>query len=232
MKIFAVYKKEILSLFVSPIAYVSIALFLFLLSYLVTYDLYTSDLRDVFSSLSVLMIFFIPMITMRALSEEMNRGTHELLLTSPLTLFNIVVGKFLAVLTLVLVLFLCTVQYVVLVATYGHPEWQVLASGYLGLFLLCAQFVAIGVFASSLTGNQFIAAIVTFVGLLFFIAVDILSYVFSPSSLGRIFEHLAVFTHFQDFDRGLLDLSHFIYYIGMIILFLFLTVRNLETKRW
>jgi ABC-2 type transport system permease protein len=232
MKTFAVYKKEVVSLFVSPIAYVSIALFLFLLSYLVTFDLNTGDMRDVFSGMSILMIFFIPMATMRVLSEEMSRGTHELLLTSPLSLASIVTGKFLAVMTLVLALFLCTAQYAVLIAVYGKPDWTLIATGYLGLLLLCAQFVAIGVFASSLTSNQFIAAVVTFVGLLFFIAVDVLSYVFAPGVLADVFEHLAVFTHFQDFDSGLLNLSHFIYYIGMIILFLFLAVRKLETKRW
>jgi ABC-2 type transport system permease protein len=232
MKTLAIYKKEVLSLFVSPIAYVSMALFLFLLSYLVTYDMNTSDLRDVFSAMSILMIFFIPMATMRTMSEEMSRGTHELLLTSPASLASIVAGKFLAVMTLVIALFLCTGQYAVIAAMYGKPDWMLISTGYLGMLLLCAQFVAIGVFASSLTSNQFIAAVITFVALLFFIAVDVLSYIFETVSLGSVFEHLAVFTHFQDFDRGLLDLSHFIYYFGMIILFLFLTVRNLETRRW
>ena len=229
---FAVFKKEVVSLFVSPVAYVSIALFLFLLSFLVTNDIYSSDLRDVLSAMPVLMIFFIPMATMRTLADEARTGTHELLLTSPLGLGSIVLGKYLAVMTLVLALLVCTGQYVVLVAVYGKPQWPLMLTGYLGLFLLCGQFAAMGVFASSLTSNQFIAAVATFVGLLFFIAVDVLASVFSPGVLADVFTHLAVFSHAADFDKGLLDLSHFIYYTGMITLFLFLTVRNLETRRW
>ena len=143
-KTFAIYKKEVVSLFLSPMAYVSMAVFLFLLSYLVTFDISTSDLRDVFSAMSILMLFFIPMATMRTLADEMKTGTHELLMTSPLTLTNIVVGKFLAIMTLVLALFLCTGEFVALVAIYGRPNWLLLLSGYLGLFLLCAQFTAIG----------------------------------------------------------------------------------------
>ena len=230
-KILAVYKKDTASLFVSPVAYVSIALFMFLISIMVTRDMATADLRDVFGATGLFMIFVIPMATMRTWSEELTGGTHELLHTSPLTFTHIVIGKFLAVMTLILAIFLLTGQYALLVLKFGKPDWGPIATGYLGMFLLCGAFVSIGVFASSLTGNQFISAVIAFVILLFFMFVDTLASLF-PGFIGTVFEELAVFKHYEPFDKGLLDLSHVIFFVGFIFVFLFLTVRNLEARRW
>ena len=231
-KALAIYKKEVQTLFVSPIAYVSIALFMFLMSLMVTNNMYTADLRDVFGYIGLFMIFIVPMATMRLWAEEVGKGTHELLLTSPVGLGSIVAGKFLAVMTLVLAIFALTGEYVFLVAKYGKPDWGPIITAYIGMFLLCMSFVAMGVFASSLTNNQFIAAVVTFVLLLFFMVVDTFAMIFPPGLFTQVMEELAIFSHYEDFDKGLLDLANVIFYVGFTFTFLFLTVRNLEARRW
>ena len=230
-KILAVYKKDTASLFVSPVAYVSIALFMFLISIMVTRDMAAADLRDVFGATGLFMIFVIPMATMRTWAEELTGGTHELLLTSPLSFTHIVIGKFLSVMTLIFAIFLLTGEYALLVYKFGKPDWGPIFTGYLGMFLLCGAFVSIGVFASSLTGNQFISAVIAFVILLFFMFVDTLASLF-PGFIGTVLEELAVFKHYEPFDKGLLALSHVVFFIGFIFVFLFLTVRNLEARRW
>lgn len=228
----AIYKREIRSLFFSPVAYISIALFMFLVSLMVTSNIYQASMREVFSSMSLFLIFVVPMATMRVLSEEMRMGTNELLLTSPVSLAGIVLAKFFAVMTLMGAIFLLSGEYVLMLAQYGKPDWGPIITGYIGLLLLCSAFVSIGVFASSLTKNQFISAVVTFVIMLFFIIIDSLSNMFTLPGVSDILEQISIFKHYEDFFKGVLNLSNFIYYIGFTFIFLFLTVRNLETKRW
>jgi ABC-2 type transport system permease protein len=230
-KAFAIYKKEVMSLFVSPIAYVSIALFLLLVSLMVTNTLYMADMRDVFATMASMMIFVIPMATMKVLSEETRSGTNELLMTSPVSLTSIVLGKFFAVMTLIFAIFLLTGEYVILIAKYGKPDWGPIFTGYLGLFLLSGAFVSIGVFASSLTKSQFVAAVVTFVVILFFLLIDSLP-LFGMAAMSEILTHLSLIGQYEDFYKGLLNLTHVIFYLGFISVFLFLAVRSLDARRW
>lgn len=230
----AVYKRELKSLFFSPIAFIAIALSMFMLSLLVTGNFYQADMRDVFGTMPILMLFLIPMATMRTLSEEIKLGTNELLMTSPVSLGGIVFGKYLAVMTLLSAIFALSGEYVVLISVYGKPDWGPVFTGYAGLVFLFSAFVSVGIFMSSLTKNQFVAAMLTFVTILFFIVIDsdLATNIFGVFGVADIVDHISIFKHYEDFYKGVLNLSHFVYYVGFTFLFLFFTVRNLETRRW
>jgi len=232
IKAFAVYKKDVMSLFFSPVAYITVALFMFLVSLMGAGNMYQASMRDVFGYMSLFMIFVIPMATMRVFSEEMRQGTIELLMTSPAPLWALVIGKFAAVMTLIAAIFALSGEFVIFIAKYGKPDWGPMVSGYIGLLLLSSAFVSIGVFSSSLTKNQFISAVICFVVMLFFMVINTLSEFFGPGAASEVLNQLAIFTHFYDFDKGLITLSNVVYYIGFTFLFLFLTVRNLEMRRW
>lgn len=190
MKILAICKRDFVNYFTTPIAYIVLAIFLFLIgrifwfSYINFAEAYRSYsaypwakeeltlgqavLRPYFMIMSNILMFFIPLITMRLISEEKKIGTIEFLLTSPVTVPQIIIGKFLAASGLVIVMLIGTSIYPMLLQFYGHPDLGALASGYMGLLLLAFAFIGLGLFASSLTENQIIAAIISFAVLLLF----------------------------------------------------------------
>ena len=247
--------KEIRSLFVSPIAYVVLTGFLLLggwfffnllfrFSYLLT--LYTGlqnlqglqglNLNEhvtapLLHNLTIVLVIMVPIITMRAFAEEKRNGTYELLLTSPLTVSQIVLGKFLAGIFFIFVMILLTGIYPAILLLYGNPELGILASGYLGLLLLGMVFVSVGLLTSSLTENQIVAAVTCFVILL-------LLYVLSwPSetagvTLGGVLKYLSVIEHFSEMVKGLIDTKNLVYFLTLILLSLFLTHRSVEASRW
>jgi len=253
--IFILAAKEIRSLFVSPIAYVVLTGFLLLggwfffnllfrFNYLLT--LYTNFqnlqglqsinlnehvITPLLHNLTILLVIMVPIIAMRAFAEEKRNGTYELLLTSPLRVTEIVLGKFLGCLFFVSVMILLTGIYPVILLVYGNPELGILASGYLGLFLLGTVFTSIGLLTSSLTENQIVAAVTCFVILL-------LLYVLSwPSettgaALGSILKYLSVVEHFSEMVKGLIDTQNLVYFLSLILLSLFLTHRTVEASRW
>src|SRR3989338_2615214 len=252
--ILVIVGKEIRSLFVSPIAYVVLTGFLLLggwfffnllfrFSYLLT--LYTGlqnrqgleglNLNDyviapLLHNLTIILVIMVPIITMRSFAEEKKSGTYELLLTSPLTVTELVLGKFLGALFFVLVMILLTGIYPAILLFYGNPEFGTLASGYLGLFLLAVVFVSVGLLTSSLTENQIVAAVTCFVILL-------LLYVLSwPSettaTLGDVLKYLSVIEHFSEMVKGLVDTRNLVYLLSLILLSLFLTHRSVEASRW
>ena len=173
----------------------------------------------------------VPIITMRSFAEEKKSGTYELLLTSPLTVTQIVMGKFLGSLFFIFVMIMLTGIYPAILLFYGNPELGILASGYLGLFLLGMVFISVGLFTSSLTENQIVAAVTCFVILL-------LLYVLSwPSetagaALGDILKYLSVIEHFSEMVKGLIDTRSLVYFLSIIFLSLFLTHRSVEASRW
>jgi ABC-2 type transport system permease protein len=231
-KTFYIFKKEMKSLFTSPLAYIVIAVFLALNSYFLIGDLREASMRDIFGFMATLFIFTMPLMTMRTFSEEYRHGTDELLMTSPLTLTEIVVGKFLGVLGLLVVIMIMSLQYVVIIAHYGNPEWGPIFTGYIGLILMSGSFAALGVFMSSLTKNQMVAAAITFGAVLFVIAIEQLSNFFTGTVAAKVLAALGIINHYLDFDKGVIDTTHLIYYFGFMFLFLFLTVRRLEARRW
>ncbi len=253
--IWVLAKKEIHSLFVSPIAYVVLTGFLLLggwlffnllfrFNYLLT--LYTSfqnlggaqglNLNDfvitpLLQNLTIILLIMVPVITMRTFAEEKKSGTYELLLTSPLTVTQIVLGKFLGCLFFIFVMILLTGIYPAILLFYGNPELGILASGYLGLFLLSVVFVSVGLLTSSLTENQIVAAVSCFVILL-------LLYVLSwpaettGSASGSLLKYLSVVEHFSEMTKGLIDTKDLVYFLTLIFLSLFLTYRSVEASRW
>jgi ABC-2 type transport system permease protein len=246
--------KEIRSLFVSPIAYVVLTGFLLLggwfffnLLFRFTYmlSLYTGlqnteglqslnlneyVMAPLLHNLTIVLVIMIPIITMRAFAEEKRSGTYELLLTSPLRVTEIVLGKLLGALAFLAVMILLTAIYPAILLLYGNPELGIVAAGYLGLFLLAAVFVSVGLLTSSLTENQIVAAVTCFVILL-------LLYVISwPAettglALGNTLKYLSVVEHFGEMVKGLIDTRDIVYFLSLIVLSLFLTHRAVEASR-
>lgn len=247
--------KELRSLFVSPIAYVVLTGFLLLggwfffnLLFRFTYlaSLYTGMrnleeglqsinlnehvMAPLLHNLAIILVILVPIITMRAFAEEKRSGTYELLLTSPLTVTEIVLGKFLGCISFVGIMILLTAVYPAILLYYGNPEPGILFSGYLGLFLLAVVFVSVGLLTSSLTENQIVAAVSCFVALL-------LLYVISwpaettGSAFGGTLKYLSVVEHFGDMVKGVIDTKALVYLVSLIVMSLFLTHRSVEASR-
>jgi ABC-2 type transport system permease protein len=253
--ILAIYRREMGSYFVSPIAYIVIGFFLLVTGYFFSnilsffiqqsfslqmqrfgpqeMDVPSLVIRNFFGLVSTIVLFMIPMLTMGIYAEERKRGTMELLMTSPLTEAQIVLGKFLAALSLYVVMLAPTFIYQVIMARYSEPglPWRVLLSSYLGVLLLGAVLVAIGAFISSLTESQIIAAVVTFVVFLLLWVLD-MGVRGTSTTLGEILQYLSILRHYDDFARGVIDTSSIVFYLSLTALGLFLTLRSLDSMRW
>jgi ABC-2 type transport system permease protein len=180
---------------------------------------------------SLLLLLLTAVLTMRLLAEERKLGTIELLLTAPVRESEIILGKFLGSLGIIAVMLVLTFYYPILLKVFGDPDIGPIATGYLGLFLLSCASLAIGIFASSLTSNQIVAAVVTG-GILFGLwflgsAADYL-----PRALGDVIGYFSLSNYFPDFITGIIDTRGIIYYLSVTALFLFLAIRSLENSRW
>ena len=199
--VWAVSVRELRSYFLSPLAYVVIALFLALSGYLFALILANgreASLRGLVQNVSVLYLFIVPAISMRLLAEEQRTGTVELLLTNPVQEWEIVTGKFLASVLLVLVMLGLTLLFPLFLFIYGNPDRGPIIAGYVGIFLQAAAFLSIGLWASSLTQNQIVAAIVSFALLLILWLSENLGQ-FLGGTIGSIISYTSVITHFQSF---------------------------------
>ncbi len=253
-KIFSICKRDFVNYFNSPIAYVLIALFLFLTgkvfmialaNLLEAYRIYSQYpwakeeitlaqmvLRPFFLLMSNILLFMIPMITMRLIAEEKKLGTIEFLYTSPITIHQIIFGKFFAAISLVLIMLLGTAIYPLLLKIYGNPDLGTVASGYIGLILLAMAFIGLGLFASSLTENQIIAAIINFSILLLFWMINWGSRNISNPKLAEVLNYLSIPEHFGDFAKGVVDTQHSFYFLSIAAFGLFLTWIILQSHRW
>jgi ABC-2 type transport system permease protein len=256
--ILAIYRRELGGYFVSPIAYLVIGFFLlatgfFFYNYLSFYsqqalmaqmqaqrfggppemDVPGLVLRSFLGLVAMIALFVVPMLTMGVYAEERKRGTMEMLMTSPVTELQIVMGKFLAAYTLFLLMVAPTLIYQLLMGFYSDPgmPWKVMASGYLGVLLLGAVLIAIGSFISALTESQIIAAVVTFVVFLMLWVIDI-GVRDASGGLGGVLQYLSILRHFDDFTRGVIDTSSVVFYLSLTVLGLFLTLRTLDSMRW
>jgi ABC-2 type transport system permease protein len=253
--ILAIAAKDIRSQFVSPIAYVVLTGFLllggwFFFNMLARFNLllqlYLSFrnpeamqrlnlnefvIAPLLHNLAVILVILIPVVTMRSFAEEKRSGTYELLMTSPLTITEIVLGKFLGAFVFVLVLVLLTGVYPLILVLYGNPEPGVILSGLLGLLLLATAFVSVGLLTSSFTENQIIAAVSCLVALL-------LLYVISwpadtaGEKMGAVLKYLSLTEHFGEMVKGIIDTRDLTYFGSVIVLALFLTQRSVESLRW
>ncbi len=232
--IITIARKELVSYFTSPVAYIVMMVFLGITGWYFTSELFLGGfvtMRVVFSIIPFIFIIFIPIISMRTFAEEKKLGTIELLLTKPVTDFDIIIGKFLATLGLTIATILPTIVYVVTLTFLGPVDLGPIISAYIGLFLMAGVYISIGVFTSSLTENQIIAAILSFV---IIFVLYLLNYIlgYLPTTISNILQYISSSYHFNSIQRGVLDSRDLIYYISGIAIFLFLTRLSLESRKW
>lgn len=187
--------------------------------------------RPFFGNLAVLWLFVVPLLTMRLFAEEKRSGTAELLFTFPLTDWAIILGKFVAALAVCALFLAATLIYSLALLSLVQVDWPAVAVGYLGLILLTGAFLSLGVFSSTLTENQIIAAVIAFGLLLLFWLIGWYEEIGSASLQG-VFRYLSMLGHFETFARGVLDSRDVLFYLGFSFFFLFLTKRQLESRRW
>ncbi len=251
----AVFKRELRQYLQTPGTYVALAFFLILSGSLFTLiigDYLTASAQvtsggkpladtdlpldptvrivtQLFSTLNFLMLFLIPILTMRLISEEKRSGTFELLVSTPLGNWSILLGKYLAALTMgTALLALCGV-YPLLCRTFCRPETPVVFACFLGLFLIIVAYTAFGLFASSLTESQIASAVLSFAGLLLF---QMVGWLFKSGTLGAVAAGLSIYQHSDSFTRGVVVLNDVLFFILFTIFFLFLTAQSLDARRW
>lgn len=231
----AVFKRDLRAYFTSPIGYVFIAIFLVLANlffYIYNILSQSSDLTNLFANLLFLLSFIIPILTMRLFSEELRQKTDQLLLTAPVSIGGIVVGKYLACLTVFVIAMLCTLTWPLIIAMFGHPALYTTIGNYAGLLFAVAAFIAIGMFISALTESQIVAAIITFAVYLALYMLSNLASSITNDALREVISWISVFSRYSHFRIGLFALDDIVYYVSLTGIFLFLTGRVLEKKRW
>jgi gliding motility-associated transport system permease protein len=188
-------------------------------------------IRNLIQNVTILVLFLMPAITMRTYSEEKRSGTIELLLTSPLTDFQIILGKFIGALSLWAATLAVSLIHIGILFIYGNPEWKPIATAYLGLLLFGACFISVGLFISSLTKNQVVAFAATFGVFLFLWVINWIGS-FSGPTVNELTNYLSIVGHFDDFAKGVIDTTHLIYYLSFITFGLFLTAKSVDSERW
>lgn len=229
-----IYRKEFKSFFYSPVAYIVMIVFISITGWFFTKDLFVVGLvtmRGVFDLLPLMLMFFIPAMTMRTFSDEKKSGTLELLLTKPVSDLDIVTGKFLAVLAFTGITLVPTLVYMITLAFLGPLSISTVLTSYLALLLMSSMFISIGIFCSSLTEYQVVAFIVGFFILLPFILLNKVL-VFLPASLASFFEYISADFHYQNIAKGVLDTRSIIYFISGTAIFIVLTLTSLAKRKW
>jgi ABC-2 type transport system permease protein len=248
--VIAIAHKELRSYFSSPMAYIIIGFFalpfgVFFYLYLDAFvrqslqmgetggavNVNQQVIRYVLQNASVIILFIMPMITMRTYSEEKRSGTIELLLTSPVTDVEIILGKFFGALGLYVAMLLVTLLYIAILFVYGAPEWRPLVACYLGLLLMGGAFLSLGLLISSTTNNQIVAGIISFIVFLMLWIVGWFADSAGPT-MGAVTRYLSITEHFDDFSKGIIDTKHIIYYLSLITIGLFLTAKSVDSERW
>ena len=235
MNTFNIAWKETKSYFGTPAAYVVGAMFLALTGVFfvseITSPFSEADVREIVDWASFFIIFLAPLLTMRLLAEEQKLGTLELLLTSPVRDWEVVIGKYLASLLILAAILAATLYYVLLLYVFGSPDTGPILSGYFGLLLYGAAALAIGLLGSSFSGNQIVAAVVGIAILLMLSYVDRIGGLVE-GIVRQIVQGMSMNSHIVDFTRGVIDLSSVVYFLSLAAVFIFLAIRSLETRRW
>lgn len=256
-KFLAIFNREVKSYFSSPIAYVVIGLFLLIAGiffYLIVsnfvqmcmradmqaqyyrmappkLNVNMMAIRPLMHNISLFALFFLPLVTMRLYSDEKRTGTIELLMTSPVTNLQSILGKFSAGALLYIIMLGFTGIFMALLFAYGDPELGPILTGYLGLLLLGLSYVSFGLFFSTVTDNQIIAAVSTVAFILFFWAIGWVSGFVNPD-VGNTLSSFSLIEHFEDFAKGILDTKHVVFYLSFIFMGLFLSFVSIESARW
>jgi ABC-2 type transport system permease protein len=248
--VLAIAGKELRSYFASPMGYILIGLFALLFGaffrvYLTAFAQRSQQMAmgggninvnefliaGVLHNAAIIILFIMPMITMRTYAEEKRSGTIELLLTSPLTDLQIILGKFLGAMGLFAAMLLVTAIDVAILFRLGNPEWKPVMTGYLGLLLLGGCFLSLGLLISSLTKNQIVAGGMTFGVFLLLWIVNWFADSVGPTTR-EVLNYLSITSHLDDFTRGILDTKHIVYYLSFITFGLFLTSKSVDSERW
>ena len=253
-RLWALYKKEIRAYFTSPVAYAILTIFLiisgfFFVNVIISYSNMSMQfgsfpqaqsylnigqwvLRSLFANLAVIMLFFIPILTMRLIAEEKHSGTLKLLLSYPIKDGEVLFGKFLAVVTILFIMYLLTFPYVIFLFVYSSPDIGPFITNYLGMLLLGMAFVSLGIFASAVTERQVVAAVISFGALIMFWVISWVENKSANPLLGKILEDVSIFTHMENFTRGIINTHDIVYYLLFTALFLFLALMALESRTW
>ncbi len=229
------YRKEVSSFFNSPVAYITLVVFLLINAWFAMSTFFLineSDLRTLFSIVPIVYLFFVPAITMSLIAKEKNTGTMEFITTLPFSDGDIIVAKFLAALTLVGAALAFTLVHLITLLMIGNNiDIGALLSGYLGLLLVGAAYTAIGTFGSTVTDNQITAFLISFMIIFIFFILDKIL-IFVPGFLGSIFQFLSIDYHLNNISRGVIDSRNLIYFGSLISFFLLVSVRILEMRKW
>lgn len=231
----AIFRRELGAFFTSGIAYVFLAVFYLLAGlffYMYTLSSSTTDMSGMFSMLFAVIIFLIPILTMKSFSEEKKQKTEQGLLTAPVGLGGIVLGKYFATILMYIFGVSIVLIYALIISYFGSVDWGILFSNYLALILLGAAFIAIGMFISSLTENQVVAAVGGICSLLFLCLVDILTNYISIDFITDFLNSISFYNKYYEFTCGIFNLSSVLFYISTAVIFNFLTVRVFEKIRW
>lgn len=233
--IFTLFKKEFFGYFTSPMAYIFLVVFSLVNGYFFSNTFFLigqSDLRSLFNIVPMVYLFFIPAITMGLIAKEKNTGTMEVLCTLPIKDYELVIGKYLSSISLILVGLVFTDIHLITLMKFGtNIDYGAVFTGYLGLFFVGSVYAAIGTFASSLFDNQVVAFIVAvFIVLMFFLFDKLL--IFVPSFLAGFIQYLSVGYHASSISRGVIDSRNIIYFVSIIGVFLFLTIQILNSRKW
>jgi len=229
-----ILRKELRSYFNSPIAYILLTVFLLIAGWFFSTNLFLMNqatLRSAFGVIPLIFIFIVPAITMRLVSEEKKSGTIELLVTMPIKEMEIVLGKFLAAFLLLAIALAFTLFYWFTIALLGKADVGPIIGGYLGLLLMGATYLAIGIFASAMTENQIVAFIISFLIIFVLFMLDKVLF-FVPTGIATIMEYMSIDYHFNNISRGVIDTRDVIYYLSVIVLGVTLAGHMIERRKW
>jgi ABC-2 type transport system permease protein len=250
--VLAIAQKELKGYFASPIAYVVIGLFALMFGYFFyallgffgrqspqmagfgggpSVNVNEQLIRPVFLNATVIFLFVLPMVTMRTYSEEKRSGTIELLLTSPLTDNQIILGKFLGAMGLYGAMLAVTIPHVALLFWFGNPEVVPILVTYLGLLLMGGCFISVGLLISSFTKNQIVAVMLTFTVFLMLWVINWIASFTGPTTQS-VLNYLSITDHLDDFTRGVVDTRHLVYYVSFIAFGLYMTRQSVDSERW
>lgn len=231
----AVFKREVRAYFQSPLGYVFIAvMYFFTAYYFFTYNLYsnTTDMSMLFDQLFSVVLFLVPILTMRLMSEDKRSRTEQLLLTAPVSRIGIVLGKYLSAFCVYLVAISASLLMAVVLSFYGEPDWPVIIGNIIGLVLLGASLIAVCMFLSSITESQVIAAVSGFAVSLLLVLMDAMINVVSGKVVQKLFSYMSFNGRYNGFTIGIIDFSNVLFFVSIGALFILLTAAVLEKRRW
>ncbi len=230
----AIFKREFKSYFTSPIGYIVLSI-IWAYSTMLFVTMFSSgspDITVVFSSMFSMILFLLPLLTMRTFSEEKRQKTDQLYMTAPTSLLGVVLGKFFAALTVFLIGISLTLVFEFIIMIYIVPEWLVYFSNMVGTTLMASAFIALGVFISACTESQIVSAIISFAFATIMMILDVVVTLFNVSWITAAAEWFSFSDRYNSFTNGTVDISNILFFISLTVIFIFLTVRKLDKKRW